>query len=127
MSCIEVTQVERAGSKLRRVGLIAVDPRQIVARAQTPDYTALYLRPQRKVFVHETLEEIEGLIRHMGTQRILIKRFKRSIRESKAMGIPVDQAFAALWEEIVAEGNLTDAQLGDSYQALVNWTKRWLK
>lgn len=127
MSCIELTQVERAGSNLRQVGLIVIDPQQIVARAQTPGYTALYLRPERKVFVEETLEEIEGLIRIMGTQRTLAKRFKRSIRESKAMGIPVDQAFAALWEEIVAEGNLTDAQLGDTYQELVNWTKRWLK
>lgn len=127
MSCIELTQVERAGSKLRQVGPLVIDPRQIVARVQTPVYTALYLRPERKLFVEETLEEIEGLIRLMGTQRTLAKRFKRSIRESKAMGIPVDQAFAALWEEIVAEGNLTDAQLGDIYQELVNWTKRWLK
>lgn len=127
MSCIELTQVERAGANLRQVGPIVIDTRQIVARAQTPGYTALYLHPERKVFVKETLEEIEGLIQFTGTQRVLVKRFKRSIRESKAMGVPVDQAFAALWEEVVAEGNLTDAQLGDLYQALVNWTKRWLK
>jgi hypothetical protein len=127
MSRIELTQVQRAGHNLRGVGPIVIDTREIVARAQASSYAALYLRAGGKVFVRESLEEIDSMVRLTATERTLVKRFKRSLRECKAMGVPVDQAFAALWEEVAAEANLSDTQQGSVYQELVNWTKRWLK
>lgn len=127
MSRIELTQVQRAGHNLRRIGSFVLDTREIVAHAQGPGYAVLYLRAGGKVFVQESLEEIDGMIRLTATERATVKRFKRSLRECKAMGVPVDQAFAALWEEVAAEANLSDSQQGSVYQELVSWTKRWLK
>ncbi len=128
MTCrLEMTQLHWAGQNLRRAGPVVIDAEQIVARAETDHYSVLYLRSGDKVLVRESLEEIERLELLTDTQREVLKRFKRDIRECKAMGMSVDQSFAALWEEISAEAQLPDEQLGKLYRELLDWTKRWLK
>ena len=127
MSQVELTQLQWAGSNLRRIGTITVETADIVARADLDRYSVLYLRSGQKVFVKEPVQEIERMAALTEAQRETIKRFKRDIRECKAMGISVDQAFAGLWEEIASRGEGSEAEQARLYQELLEWTKRWLK
>jgi hypothetical protein len=127
MSQVEVTQLRWAGANLRRVGHVTVETEEIVAQLETDRYAVLYLRSGEKMLVQEALEEIERLSALTQTQREVIKRFKREMRECKAIGMSVDQAFAALWEEISTRVKLSESEQADLYQELLDWTKRWLK
>jgi hypothetical protein len=128
MSCrLEMTQLQWAGKNLRRTGSICIDVDEIVARAETDHYSVLYLRSGEKVLVRESLAEIERLQHLTDTQREVLKRFKREMRECKAIGMSIDQSFAALWEEIATEVDLSVDDLPKLYRELLDWTKRWLK
>ena len=126
-SQVEVTQLQWAGQNLKRLGSVVVDANDIVARAETDSYSVLYLRSGEKLLVQEPLDEIERLALLTETQRQVMKRFKREIRECKASGMSIDQAFAALWEEISSKVKLSEGEQADLYQELLDWTKRWLK
>ena len=127
MSQVEVTQIQRAGASLRRVGPVTIDTDQIVARMELEQYAVLYLRSGEKLLVKEPLEEIERLRALTQTQRDVMKRFKREIRECKAIGMSVENAFAALWEEISIRARLSEGEQAELFQQLLAWTKRWLK
>ena len=103
MSQVELTQLQWAGKNLKKLGTIAVRTEEIVARAETSRYSVLYLRSGEKLLVQEALEEIEQRSQLSETHRELVKRFKRDMRECKAMGMSVNEAFAALWEPIAVE------------------------
>ena len=127
MSEVELTQLEWAGHNLRRLGTRSFETAEIVARADTNHYSVLYLRSGEKVLVRETLAEIERMSMVSATQRDAIKRFKRQMRECKGSGMPVDQAFAVLWEELGTQLKLDEQEQASLYRTLLDWTKRWLK
>jgi len=106
---------------------VLVELDQVAAQAQTERYAVLYLRSGEKLLVEESLAEIQDAARFTELQRELRKRFKREIRDHKNAGISIDQAFAALWEEISAEVTLPESELARLYEDLLTWTKRWLK
>ena len=127
MGVLQLIQLERAGHNLRRLGPITIDPEAIVARAETDLYSVLYLRSGQKLIVQETLDEIDEAGLTAQRRRELTKRFKRELRECKAMRVPVDQAFAALWDDLSGRAALPEPELRGLYQELLDWTKRWLK
>ena len=127
MSQVELTQLRWAGKNLKQVGTVIVQSDDIVARLESKHHSVLYLGSGEKILVQESLDEIDRLTAVPQTQRELLKRFKRDIRECKAMGMSVDQAFAALWEEISTRAKLSEEEQGALYQELLEWTKRWLK
>lgn len=127
MSQIKVTKVRREGDCAVEMDRLSLDTEEVVARAATDRYSVLYLRSGEKLFVKEALEEIERMSLFTETQREIVKRFKREIRECKAVGMSVDQAFAGLWEEVAAEAALSESDQAQLYQELLDWTKRWLK
>jgi hypothetical protein len=127
MSQVELTQLQWAGQNLKRIGPVTVETAEIVASAETDHYSVLYLRAGDKVLVKEGLDEIERLSQMKEAHREVVKRFKREIRECKAMGMSVDEAFAALWEELSTELRFDEGEQSRLYQELLDWTKRWLK
>jgi len=127
MSQVEVTRLQWAGKNLKVLGPIVIQPDEIVAQAETDSHTVLYLRSGEKLLVQEPLEEIERLTLLTETQRQVLKRFKREMRDCKASGVPVSQAFAGLWEEISTEVKLSEGEQAELYRELLEWTKRWLK
>lgn len=127
MSQVEMTRVRRTRDGIRKAGTVRIDPQQILARAATDDYSVLYLSTGEKILVRERIEEVDRLKVAVEIEREVIKRFKREIRSCKAMGMRVDFAFATLWEEIVARGELSEDEAARVYRELIRWTKRWLK
>src|SRR5690349_6088640 len=126
-SRLEMTRLQWAGKNLRRTGPVQIDLQDVVARVQSDHYSVLYLRSGEKILVRESLEEIERLRHLTETQREVLKRFKRDIRECKAMGMSVENSFAALWEEVATQVQLPEEELSKLYKELLDWTKRWLK
>lgn len=122
-----MTELRWAGKNLRRVGPFPLDTDEVLARAETDSYSVLYLRSGEKLLVQEGLQEIERLAHFNETQREVVKRFKREMRECKSMGMSVEQAFAGLWEEIATRVKLSEGEQATLYQELLDWTKRWLK
>src|SRR4051812_28997709 len=120
MSHVELTQLQWAGRNLKRVGSVTIETQDIVARAQTDRYSVLYVSSGEKILVHETLEEIERLSLFNQTQKEVVKRFKRDMRECKATGMPVDQAFAAVWEEAAIHVKLPESEQAALYQELLD-------
>ena len=127
MSQVELTQLQWAGQNLRKAGPFTIQTEEVVAQAETGHYCVLYLRSGEKVMVRESLAEIERLSVLSQTQRDIEKRFKREMRQCKTMGVPVDEAFSALWEDVSSGVKLPEAEQAELYQHLLDWTKRWLK
>jgi hypothetical protein len=109
------------------MGPISVNSDEVAALAQTARYSVLYLRSGVKVLVEEPVAEIDRLRISAQRRRDITKRFKREMRECKAIRMPVDRAFAMAWEALTNRAGLTEAELAELYHSLLEWTRRWLK
>lgn len=127
MCRVELTRLEWVGEDRRCASRVSVDLESVAAQAQTADCSVLYLRSGEKLFVQETLEEIERLRSLKQVHAELSKRCKREIRKRRSAGLSTNEAFACAWEEISAGAKLSEDELAALYQELLTWTKRWLK
>ena len=123
----ELTRLKAVGHDRCHASRVLVDLESVAAQAQSSHGSVLYLRSGEKLFVQETLEEIERLRSVRFGHAELIKRCKREIRKRRAAGLSTDQAFASAWEEVSAGANVSEDELAALYQEMLAWTKRWLK
>jgi hypothetical protein len=127
MCRVELTRLKWLGQDWRCATRVRVDLEAVAAQAQTAECSVLYLRSGEKLFIQETLEEIERLRSLKQVHSELSKRCKREIRKRRSAGLSTNQAFASAWEEVSAEAKMSEDELATLYQELLTWTKRWLK